>query len=46
MKDRKRKVHLADPGIDGWIILKCKGMNVDLPTELIWRRIKIIGELL
>jgi len=46
MKDQKGKVHLADPGVDGWIILKCKGMIVGLPTVLIRIRVEIIGGLM
>ena len=29
---RRVKVHLADPGLGGWIILKCTGIIVSQPT--------------
>lgn len=37
---------MADPGVNGWIILKCKGMIVGLATVLILLRMEIIGGLL
>ena len=45
-KNQKEKVHLADPGVSEWIILKCKGMIVGLATVLILLRMEIIGGLL